>query len=248
MPPGSLMGTDRLEGSKGVCPPWSQDVDSCPAPEGEAGSPDKVRATVGRRNAKRFPLQVDMDFDYLKELRMINFRSEEEKMSIAVVLAMHGIPPRDFPKGEMMELFGFHHRLPQATGFEHNALRNRHDQLEGKMRSWPRTPENDPFHAASLEIARALGEILGTDILVGFNEFCAPTIEEAIGEAASRSPDKIIVTTPMMTRGGEHSERDIPEAIKRAQELYADVEIVYAWPYDISDVAGFLAAHIKRFE
>jgi len=191
---------------------------------------------------------VDLDFDYLKELRMQNFRSEEEKMSIAVVLVMHGIPPRDFPKGEMMELFGLHHRLLQASESERVALRNRHDVLEEKMRNWPRTPENDPFHAASLEIAHALKEILGTDVIVGFNEFCAPTIEEAIGEATSRSPEKIIVTTPMMTRGGEHSEKDIPEAINRAQKLYPDMEIVYAWPYNISDVTGFLAGHIKRFE
>lgn len=168
-------------------------------------------------------------------------------MSIAVVLAMHGVPPRDFPKGEMMELFGLHHRLSQASESERNALKSRHDQLEARMRNWPRTPENDPFNAASLEIARALEEILESDVFIGFNEFCAPTIEKAIGEAASQSPDKIIVTTPMMTRGGEHSEKDIPQAIQRAQKLYPDVEIVYAWPYEISDVAGFLSKHIKRF-
>jgi len=169
-------------------------------------------------------------------------------MSIAVVLAMHGVPPRDFPKGEMMKLFGLHHRLSQASESERNALRHRHDQLEAKMRNWPRTPENDPFHAASLEIAHALEEILEAGVYVGFNEFCAPTIEEAIGEAAYQSPDRIIVTTPMMTRGGEHSEKDIPQAIQRAKELYPDAEIVYAWPFDISDVAGFLAKHIQRFK
>jgi sirohydrochlorin cobaltochelatase len=168
-------------------------------------------------------------------------------MKIAVVLAMHGVPPRDFPKGEMMELFGLHHRLSQASDSERDALKSRHDQLETRMRNWPRTAENDPFHSASFEIAHALEEILETDVFVGFNEFCAPTIEESIGKAASQSPDRIIVTTPMMTRGGEHSEQDIPQAIQRAQELYPDVEIVYAWPYSISDVAGFLAKHIKRF-
>lgn len=169
-------------------------------------------------------------------------------MNIAVVLAMHGVPPRNFPKRDVMELFGLHHRLSQASESERDALRNRHDQLEARMRNWPRTPENDPFHAASLEIAQALEEILEMDVFVGFNEFCGPSIEEAIGEAASRSHDKIIVTTPMMTRGGEHSEKDIPQAIKRAQELYPDAEIVYAWPYEISNVAGFLAKHIRRFE
>lgn len=200
------------------------------------------------RSESRGLFSIDLDFDFLKELRLLDFRNEEEKMSIAVVLAMHGVPPTDFPKGEMMELFGLHHRISQASESERDALRHRHDQLEGKMRSWPRNPENDPFHAASVEIANALKEILGTDVIVGFNEFCAPTIEEAISEAASRYPDKIIVTTPMMTRGGEHSERDIPHAIERAQKLYPDVEIVFAWPYDISDIAEFLAKHIKRFE
>lgn len=179
---------------------------------------------------------------------MTNLGEEEEKMSIAVVLAMHGVPPRDFPKVEMMELFGLHHRISQASESEQEAWRNRHDILEEKMRHWPRTPENDPFHAASLDIANALKEILGADVIVGFNEFCAPTIEEAIGEAAMQSPSKIIVTTPMMTRGGEHSERDIPQAIEHAEKLYPDVEIVYAWPYDISDIAEFLAKHINRYE
>ncbi len=169
-------------------------------------------------------------------------------MRIAVVLVMHGVPPRDFPRGETMELFGLHHRLVHASESERAALKKRHHQLEEKMRNWPRTPDNDPFYAASIEMAQRLEEILGERVLVGFNEFCAPTVEEAIGEAASQSPDKIIVTTPMMTRGGEHSEKDIPEAIMRAQKLYPDVEIVYAWPYDISDVTGFLAGHIKRFE
>jgi len=190
---------------------------------------------------------VDLAIGNLKELRMANSKYEEGKMSIVVVLVMHGVPPIDFPKEEMMELFGLHHRQAHASESEREALKKRHEKLEEKMRNWPRTPDNDPYHAASLEIASKLEVILGERVFVGFNEFCAPTIENAIGEAASQSPYKIIVTTPMMTRGGKHSEKDIPLAIKRAQELYAGVEIVYAWPYDISDVAGFLAKHIKRF-
>jgi len=58
MPRGLPRGTDRW-GIQGGMPPWSQGAGSCPAREGEAGSPDEVRATVGRGNAKRFPLQVD---------------------------------------------------------------------------------------------------------------------------------------------------------------------------------------------
>jgi sirohydrochlorin cobaltochelatase len=115
------------------------------------------------------------------------------------------------------------------------------------MRRWPRTPENDPYFYASIEMAGKMEEILGERVFVGFNEFCAPTIEEAVGEAASCSQDKVVVLTPMMTRGGEHSERDIPEAIQRARKLHPGLEIVYAWPYDVSQVADFLVQHIRHF-
>jgi sirohydrochlorin cobaltochelatase len=168
-------------------------------------------------------------------------------MSIAVVLAMHGIPPKDFPRGEMMDLFGLHHRLEHVSGHEREVLQKQHDQLEEKMRRWPRTPENDTFYYASLEMAQKMEDILGEKVLVGFNEFCAPTIEEAIEKAARLSPDKIIVLTPMMTRGGEHSEKDIPRAIERSQKKHPHVEMIYAWPFDASEVAAFLAGHVKSF-
>ncbi len=168
-------------------------------------------------------------------------------MYIIVVLAMHGTPPRDFPKNEMMELFALYQRLESAGEAERKDLEKRHRKLEEKMRNWPRTAENDPFFASSQQIARSLSEVLKAEVFIGFNEFCAPSIEEAIGQAAARSPEKIVVITPMMTRGGKHSEVDIPLALKNAQENYPDLEIVYAWPYEISDIAQFLAKQIKRF-
>ena len=130
---------------------------------------------------------VDLGFGNLEKLRMTNSKYEEGNMSIAVVLVMHGVPPRDFPRAEMMELFGLHHRQVHASESEREALQKRHDQLKEKMRKWPRTSDNDPFYAASIEMAQKLEEILGEKVLVGFNEFCAPKIEEAIGEAVSRS-------------------------------------------------------------
>ncbi len=168
-------------------------------------------------------------------------------MSIAVVLAMHGIPPKDFPRREMMELFSVHHLLRLVPGQEREALQKQHEELEEKMLRWPRTPENDPFFFASLEIAQKMEDILGERVLVGFNEFCAPTIEEAIDEAVSHSPQKVIVLTPMMTRGGEHSEKDIPQAIERSRKKHPHVEMVYAWPFETSEVSSFLAEHIRHF-
>jgi sirohydrochlorin cobaltochelatase len=74
-------------------------------------------------------------------------------MKTIIVLAMHGVPPKDFPKSEMMELFGLHARIEHSYGAEQAALARRHNELDAKMRTWNRTSQNDPFWTASLELA-----------------------------------------------------------------------------------------------
>ena len=169
-------------------------------------------------------------------------------MTTGIVLAMHGSPPNDFPHHETAELFGLHARLRQAEGAERDALAHRHDELDTRMRQWQRTPENDAFWAASLELAEHLRDASGLTVTVGFNEFCAPTIEQAVAELVEGGVDRVVVMTPMMTRGGEHSEKDIPAAVERARETHPGVEVVYAWPFDPVDVATFLSIHMLGFE
>jgi sirohydrochlorin cobaltochelatase len=127
-------------------------------------------------------------------------------------------------------------------------LRERYDQLDAKMRAWPRTPENHPFHTSSIDIASNLQEVTHMEVILGFNEFCNPSLEQAFEQAIKSDPDKIIVITPMMTRGGEHSEVDIPAAIKRIESQYSDVPIDYIWPFSSAQVAQFLAAQTTHFE
>lgn len=167
-------------------------------------------------------------------------------METVVVLAMHGAPPLDFPRQELGEFFGLRGRMERAGVEERAALRARHEELEGRMRAWPRTPANDPFHAASHELARDLAEAAGLEVLVGFNEFCAPSLDEALDEAAARRPAQVIVVTPMMTRGGEHAEKDIPATIAAAAERHPEVRFAYAWPFDSGEVAAFLAKQVQR--
>jgi len=57
----------------------------------------------------------------------------------------------------------------------------------------------------------------------------------------------VLVMTPMMTRGGEHSEVDIPAAVQRAREAHPGLEVTYAWPFDPEEVAAFLVQHSGRF-
>lgn len=163
----------------------------------------------------------------------------------AVVLAMHGAPPKDFPRHELQEFMGLHGRLEHAAGTAQEDLRRRHDELEAKMRAWPRTPENDPFHAASMKLAEHLQAAVGFPVLVGFNEFCAPALDEALDSAASLAPH-VVVITPMMTRGGTHAEADIPHEIEAARARHPAVRFTYAWPFPIADIAEFLAGQIQR--
>ncbi len=165
---------------------------------------------------------------------------------IVIVLTMHGAPPNDFPKGEMGEFFSLHARLEHAAGPERAALERRYAELEARMRAWPRTAQNDRFWAASYELAAHLNQATGHEVRVGFNEFCAPDLDEALEQAVARGAERVIVTTPMMTPGGEHAAVDIPAAIRRAQERHPDVSMAYAWPFEVSQVAQFLAEQIRR--
>lgn len=168
-------------------------------------------------------------------------------MTSAIVLAMHGAPPRDFPHNETAEMFGLHARLHGAQGPERDALARRHDEIEARMREWPRTADNDPFWAASHELAEHMERVSGLRVVVGFNEFSNPSIEDAVGLLASGGARKVLVMTPMMTRGGEHSEVDIPAAIARAEETHPGLDIRYAWPFDPEEVATFLIQHSRHF-
>jgi sirohydrochlorin cobaltochelatase len=167
-------------------------------------------------------------------------------MSIVVVLAMHGAPPLDFPKEELAEFFGLHARLEHSRGSDYGPLHDRFLHLERKMRLWPRTAENDPFWAGSRDLAAALRKTCSRTVIVGFNEFCAPNIDEALDLAAALAAEKIIVVTPMMIRGGQHAERDIPEAVDRARARHPGEAFDYVWPFLVSDIAAFLAVQINK--
>jgi sirohydrochlorin cobaltochelatase len=166
-------------------------------------------------------------------------------VSSHIVLAMHGSPPRDFPRREMAEYFGLRSRLGHAAGDDPS--KPRYEELERKMRDWPRTPENDPYFTASQEMAAQLSRATGNPVTVGFNEFCAPTLDAALDRAAGDGADTVIVVTPMMTRGGEHSETEIPEEVEQARKRHPGTRFVYVWPFESADVAGFLAAQIRQF-
>lgn len=168
-------------------------------------------------------------------------------MKTCIVLAMHGAPPNDFPRQELSEFFSLHSRLEHSRSLDIDTLRRRHAELEKKIREWPRTAQNDPYHSAAFTLARQLQLAAEQPVFVGFNEFCAPTLDEALDQAASKTVQRIVVVTPMMTRGGGHSEKEIPTAVQRAKERHPNIHFLYAWPFDEADIARFLYLQILGF-
>jgi sirohydrochlorin cobaltochelatase len=167
-------------------------------------------------------------------------------MSTVVVLAMHGVPPTDYPPQDLGEFFALHARVEASAGGGPPGVTDRYRILENQMRRWPRTEENDPFYAGSHSLARELEKATGLQVQIGFNEYCAPSLEEAFDHAVAAGADRILVVTPMMTRGGAHSESDIPAAIEQARRRHPATKFHYAWPFSEIEVASFLATHIER--
>jgi sirohydrochlorin cobaltochelatase len=168
-------------------------------------------------------------------------------MKTVIVLVMHGAPPRDFPRPRLREFFALHARLGQAAEAEKQSLLARFAPLENEIRGWPRTPQNDPFHTFSKELALELAAVSGDEVIVGYNEFCAPDIPLALEQAVELGAGRIVVVTPMMTRGGEHAETEIPALVREFASLHPKIEITYAWPFEKGEIAAFLNQHIQPF-
>jgi sirohydrochlorin cobaltochelatase len=170
-------------------------------------------------------------------------------MRTVVVLVMHGVPPSDFPREEAQEFFRLHgeHSQGHSSAAGHGEDRRRLEELDRKMRQWPRTAENDPYHVGSRRLAEELEAATGPEVLLAFNEFCGPSIDEALDQAVELGAARVIGITPMKTSGGGHSEVDIPHAIDRARSRHPRLRFSYAWPFEDREIAGFLASQISRF-
>lgn len=168
-------------------------------------------------------------------------------MKTFIILTMHGAPPNDFPKRELGEYFSLHMQIENNPQRVDETQRQRYVELDGRVRTWPRTAANDPFHASSQTMAARLETETGLTTLACFNEFCDPSLSDAVHTAVDGGARRIVVITPMMTGGGEHAEVDIPEEIERLRDEFPDVELIYAWPFEPDTVTKFLSNQVQRF-
>ena len=164
---------------------------------------------------------------------------------LAVVLIGHGSPATDCPPQLIGELMSLEWRAGSA-GHDHGA-EGRAEELDAKIRNWPRHDGNDPYKTGLERVAEALRPLLPTERLaIGYNEFCRPTIAEAIEGVIRQGATRILVIPSMLTPGGVHAERDIPRALDALRIAHPAVTIEYLWPFDIQQVAALLAEHVSR--
>lgn len=109
-----------------------------------------------------------------------------------VVLVGHGGVPKDCPQDLVTRL----KRLEAQRRAAKLSPSPEELELDAKIRRWPRTPATDPYQsgleAVAVQLRRQLNDVL---FGVAYNEFCAPTLEEAVEELIRKSATHIIVTT-----------------------------------------------------
>lgn len=165
----------------------------------------------------------------------------EQDGKSAVLLVGHGAAPKDCPRDLITRLKAMEGRR-RATGGEPTAEEL---ELDGRIRNWPRAGNNDPYKAGLEALASRLRPLLsGATLAIAFNEFCAPTVEDAVEDLIARGATRIKIIPSMMTPGGIHSEVEIPEILNALRARHPGVEFQYIWPFDLDRIARLLLDHI----
>ena len=168
----------------------------------------------------------------------------KEKKS-GLILIGHGGLPSDIPK-EIVEDFMKVHKHRVRTG---TPITLKEKELDKVIRFWARSPATDPYKYGLEKLAAHLAPQLEDYILMtAYNEFCYPSIEQAADVLAEKGVTQVILVTTMITPGGSHSEKEIPEEIEALRLKYPDVNYQYAWPYDLGIFSNLLADHIINFK
>src|SRR6185436_9481188 len=106
----------------------------------------------------------------------------------AVLLVGHGGVPRDYPHESVTRL----KRLEAQRRTTGGAPTAEEVELDQRIRRWPRKPETDPYQAGPEALAASLRQRLTpVQLAVAYNEFCSPTIAEAVADLVAAGTDEI---------------------------------------------------------
>jgi sirohydrochlorin cobaltochelatase len=161
----------------------------------------------------------------------------------AVILVGHGGIPTDYPYDLVMKLKRLESQRRSTGGLPTQEER----ELDDRIRRWPRAESNDPYKAGLEALAAHLKPLLNSDkFAIAYNEYCAPTLDEAAEMLVAEGVREIVVLSSMLTPGGSHAEIEIPRRIEELRGRFPGVAFRYAWPFDLKLVAAMLAAQAKR--
>ncbi len=161
-----------------------------------------------------------------------------------IVLVGHGGIPADCPRELVTNL----KRLEAQRRERGGAPTAEEGELDRRIRHWPRTPETDPYQAGLEALAAHVRPLLTESLFaVAYNEFCAPTLEEAVRALITAGARDITVVSSMLTPGGAHSEVEIPQTLQQLRDQHPEVVVRYAWPFDLHAVAALLVRHLRDF-
>lgn len=166
--------------------------------------------------------------------------------NFAVVLVGHGAAPSDCPRELVAELKAMEaKRKALDPGLSDGKPSPTEKELNRRIRRWPRDARTDPYQAGLEALAQHLSRKLGgRRVVAAYNEFCSPSLQEAVEGFVAEGLPGVIVLTTMLTPGGMHSEREIPQELKELSSKYPRVQIRYCWPFDLSLVAQMFADQI----
>jgi sirohydrochlorin cobaltochelatase len=163
----------------------------------------------------------------------------------SVILVGHGGLPADCPQDIISRL----KRLEMDRRRRGAPASDEEMELDRKVRDWPRTPESDPYKVGLEKLVSHLASKMPeAKVVAAYNEFCAPSIEEAADNLVASGIKSISLISSMFTPGGSHSDKEIPEEVEELRKKYPDVEFQYAWPFDLNNIAELMAGHLKNFE
>ena len=161
-----------------------------------------------------------------------------------IILVGHGGIPKDYPGDLVTKL----KRLEAQRRGAGQPMSAEELELDTKIRTWPRTPETDPYQAGLEALASQMKLLLnGALFAVAYNEFCGPTLQEAVEDLIKQGAQSITVVSTMFTPGGSHSEYEIPEEMEELRQKHSNVTLKYAWPYNLHHVSKMLMEHIAQF-
>ena len=179
--------------------------------------------------------------------QLLEFATKAELTSkeTVTILASHGTPAIDLPAQEMMKFMMLKYAGGTSVKDKSTRTKRLHAQDE-KIRNWPRTDE-DAYWAGTKKLGEVLGKMIGSKILVGYNEFCAPSLEVVFAEAVKKKAKKVIVISSMWEPDNPHGGSDVPRAVNRAKKKHPEVGFVYAWPYSYDKIVSSLSGQLIEF-